>query len=68
MKYYLTITAMLAFLAMECAGVYWLMTGSLPPPLVRVDPTVLAWLAAGVTAGFIWSLVSMFTHDHDQTV
>ena len=65
MKFYLTITAMLAFIAMECAGVYWLMTGSLPPPLVRVDPTVLAWLVAGVSAGFIWALYSMFSHTPD---
>ena len=68
MRFYLITAAMLAFLAMECSGVYWLSTGSLPPPLTRVDPTVLAWLAVGVTAGFLWALVSMFTHDHDQTV
>jgi hypothetical protein len=65
MRFYLTITAMLAFLAMECAGVYWLMTGSLPSPLLRVDPTVLAWLTVGVTVGFLWALVSMLTHNPD---
>ncbi len=68
MKFYLTVAAMLAFIAMECTGVYWMMTGSLPPPLLRVDPTVLAGLAAGVAVAFIWALVSMFSTNHDLTV
>jgi hypothetical protein len=65
MKFYLTITALLAFLAMECTGVYWLMTGSLPPALTRVDPTVLVAGTVGVTIAFIWALVSMFNHNPD---
>ncbi len=65
MKFYLTVAAMLAFIAMECTGVYWMMTGSLPPPLLRVDPTVLVAGTVGVTIAFIWALVSMFNHTPD---
>lgn len=60
MKFYLTIAALLAFLAMECIGLYWLTTGSLPPPLLRVEPTVLVAGTVGVIIAFLWALVSMF--------
>ena len=62
MRFYIICAALIAFIAMECTGVYWMMNGSLPPPLLRVDPTVLAWLAAGVTLGAAGALYSMFKY------
>lgn len=59
MKFYLVCSALLAFIAMECIGLYWMTTGSLPPLLARVDPTVLWWVSMGVMAAAIWALVSM---------
>ena len=61
MKYYYILASLLAFLAMECVGVYWLSTGHLPPLLVRVDPTVLVWGSMGILVATVWAMGTMIT-------
>jgi len=59
MKYHLTTAFLLAFIAMECVGIYWLLTGSLPHLLARVDPTVLVACAMGIGGGTVGLVYSM---------
>ncbi len=49
-RYYFTIATLLAFLTVECIGVYTLMNEGLPEFLLGYDPLVLVGIAGAVSA------------------